>query len=952
MSEAFNAGSIASTLRLDIDPYAQGMLQATTIARLFPETVTSFLANPLLGFIDIAKETTGYIRELFSESAELGDSMGDLANQVGVGVEGLTALGDIAAMSGSSVEGLADSYRFLGRSVADAMADANSASAKTFRSIDVEFLTAEGAVRPLQEIMLDLADAITKLPEGAARTKVAMDLLGRSGTELVPTLMQGKAALTEQMDQMQRYGAVVTETSHDTADRWKDATDEMGFAWMGLREAIAVPLRSALLPLLEDDVKYLRVHQPEIRDRIEAAFSIVGELPAMLAPYLNWLRESWRDVAAVAAGVATYMAGPAVLGAILKIGPAIFQLLSPMNALKESLLALKAVFAFLDPEITLTNALIRLASIALGTLAFEAIRSPQSLGPLAMAIRYVGAAGLYVWDVLEHVVSPAIGKTLSGAFEHLRPYLPSTAGLFRVFQSAVQGVAAFLVQMAIPAIGTGLSAAFDWIGPKLNLAGGVVLYLWDVLKSFASWASGPATDALVNGMGAAWDYLRGTIAIVTPYVDSVYAVLSSTINWMMTVAVPAIGGAFAGAWNILVPVVSAVGKSIATIYSTVLLPITRYLATTGASAVATIFGGAWRTIIPIITGAWSVMHGVFTWIGAALSWLNYAVGPVMTGVTKVIQALAAVIGVVWVKVLQPVVTWLWAVCEPVIEAIGKTIGWLLDKVGKLLDWLGHVITLSGDATKAVNNVPSPPASGGPQTQVSGPGQLPAAFPAVPLPQIPKFDAGAYAARAGNDFKAIGDAIGDGTKQGVDRGLDQVRKLELKLPEIKMPPLRLPDLGALGRIGAGSGVEPLQDRFDDLKRGTDHHVNAYEAAKHQEPPDLRAERRAFNEKKNDYNRRIMEAIHGGANAHDLDALRREKALALAAANPDRSPAAQRGRTAAGTSSPTINVQSPAIDENKLAKAIAKEVGAENDKKISAAQRAARQVRDRQIVAEVI
>ncbi|MGN6728089.1 MAG: hypothetical protein ACTHLZ_19375, partial [Tepidisphaeraceae bacterium] len=431
-----------------------------------------------------------------------------------------------------------------------------------------------------------------------------------------------------------------------------------------------------------------------------------------------------------------------------------------------------------------------------------------------------------------------------------------------------------------------------------------------------------------------------------------YSAMSSAVNWMVSSAAPAVGGVFAEAWGLVVPAVMAVGKSISTIYSTVLLPITRYMATTGASAIVTIFGGAWRTIIPIITGAWSVMHGVFTWIGAAISWLNYAVGPVMTGVTKTIQALAAVVGIVWVKVLQPVVTWLWSVCEPVIEAIGKTIGWLLDKVGKLLDWLGHVITLSSDATKAVNNVPSPPANGGTQTQVSGPGQLSGAFPAVPLPQIPKFDAGAYAARAGNDFKALGDAIGDGTKQGVDRGLDQARKLELKLPEIKIPPLRFPDLGALGRIGADSGVEPLQDRFDDLKRGTDQHVNKYEAAKHQEPPDLRAERKAFNEKKNDYNRRIMEASHGGASAHELDALRREKALALSTANPDRSATAQQGRTAAGASSPTINVHSPAIDENKLAKAIAKEVGADNDKKISAAQRAARQVRDRQVVAEVI
>src|SRR6185437_4916133 len=94
----------------------------------------------------------------------------------------------------------------------------------------------------------------------------------------------------------------------------------------------------------------------------------------------------------------------------------------------------------------------KILQIALAALTVDAIRNPQSMGALATAFRYVGAAGMYVWDVLEHVVSPAISKTLTGAFEHLRPYLPSTGQLFHAFQSVVQGVAGFLVQTAIPAI--------------------------------------------------------------------------------------------------------------------------------------------------------------------------------------------------------------------------------------------------------------------------------------------------------------------------------------------------------------------------------------------------------------------------------------------------------------------------------------------------------------------
>ena len=50
---SFDAGAITSTIGINVNPFAQGMLQATSIAKLFPATVTEFLANPILAVIGV-----------------------------------------------------------------------------------------------------------------------------------------------------------------------------------------------------------------------------------------------------------------------------------------------------------------------------------------------------------------------------------------------------------------------------------------------------------------------------------------------------------------------------------------------------------------------------------------------------------------------------------------------------------------------------------------------------------------------------------------------------------------------------------------------------------------------------------------------------------------------------------------------------------------------------------
>lgn len=290
---SLNGGKIEASLGLNVAPYTQSMLQASSLAQQFPNVVTSFLANPLLGLTHTLQEVGSIFAATFSSFVNQADDLGDLANSIGVTVENLSALGLVAQQSGGDAQQMADGYRMLGKQIGEALGGSESAMA-AFEKLGITIADASGKARPLEAVMMDVADAIKSLPPGAERTAAAMELLGRSGTSLIPTLAQGSAALQEQMKQMAAYGAVTTAESVKSADAWNDAMGEIGIAWEGVKNQLMAPVVSSLLPYIETAVQFVRDNAGQIQSAIGATVEFVGSafnaMSSVLMPVVGWVQ--------------------------------------------------------------------------------------------------------------------------------------------------------------------------------------------------------------------------------------------------------------------------------------------------------------------------------------------------------------------------------------------------------------------------------------------------------------------------------------------------------------------------------------------------------------------------------------------------------------------------------------------------------------------------------------
>jgi phage-related protein len=737
-----NAGGIASTLGLDMDPYAQGMLRAESIAKLFPGVVQSYLASPLLGLIDIGKQVATALTRNFSTLTNAADDMGDLATAVGVSIENLSALGLAASLSGATAGDVADAYKFLGQSIASAMSG-KGADYEMFRMLGIAFTDAEGRARPLEAVMMEVADALATLPAGAARTDAAMKLLGKAGTNLIPTLSQGSDALTSQMNTMSAYGAVVTAESNKSADRWNDAMGEMSIAWTGFKMQLLEPVREALVPVIERIVGKMREAAPDVQaalqstvDVVSAGVASIGEAVQSVGPYLDWFGEHWRDVAAVVGGAVAFMAGPAVVGAVVAIGPAIaavgpavLSVVAPVTALR---VAATLLFGALNPLGVVT----RLVSVGLGLLTAAAIQNPAVVAQIGEAMQPVVEVGRRLYEIVATQIAPALSGLLSQAVTRIVSLLPSGERVVESLTGAFKTYADFLVGVWYPAIGAAINAVLGAVESAMPTVQTVLKAAWAVLASIAEWIISTAVPIIGDAFAAAWGVASAAVAAAMPYVDAAWAQLQSVADWIVSTAVPAIGVFFVDAWNAVQPAIEAAGGLIATIYSSVLAPLIGWILSTAVPAIGEVFVAAWNILTPIVAGLGPVLLGVWEIAKVALS----RIGDQFNLLSSIVSGLAGVIGWVWSNVLQPVIGWIWSAVKPALEFVANLLGGLLGLIGKVLSGIASVVGSGPSLTEQVQQANDAAARSAAPTAQPAPPVTTAptpSTPAVPLPAVPR-----------------------------------------------------------------------------------------------------------------------------------------------------------------------------------------------------------------------
>jgi hypothetical protein len=167
---------------------------------------------------------------------DVADRMDELSKRTGVAVEELSSLSNTAMLAGSSQEELSSSLIRLNKAIAEA-ASGSKDQAIAFQNLGISVKDAEGNIRPTTDVLADIADAFSRVDDGAVKTQYQMALFGRSGANLNEFLSKGSAGIKE-------FGSSISTEFADNAATFNDS-----LTWLG--QKIQATFGEKALPLLK-----------------------------------------------------------------------------------------------------------------------------------------------------------------------------------------------------------------------------------------------------------------------------------------------------------------------------------------------------------------------------------------------------------------------------------------------------------------------------------------------------------------------------------------------------------------------------------------------------------------------------------------------------------------------------------------------------------------------------
>lgn len=206
------------------------------------------------------------VKNAVKVTQELGEETYKLANLTGLSAEQASSLINVADDLGVSFGQLQAGLRLFERNLLSVQEDeigfaaASKTGAQVLESMGVAATDAAGKVRPLPNLLSDIADWFQKSTDATEAAGVAAQLFGRSGTALLPILKLGSAGLREAEASAKKLHIQLTTENVASIHEFTLAQADAGDALAGLQ----VGLGTKLLPVLTSFFNLIVANQDTI----------------------------------------------------------------------------------------------------------------------------------------------------------------------------------------------------------------------------------------------------------------------------------------------------------------------------------------------------------------------------------------------------------------------------------------------------------------------------------------------------------------------------------------------------------------------------------------------------------------------------------------------------------------------------------------------------------------
>lgn len=244
------------------------------------------------------------LKSMISETVELGGHLNDLSTQTGISAEALQGYSHAAQLNGSSLEKVIQGAEKLNLTIANAAATGKGPGVEALNALGLSAGSLKKVMDKdgLQAGFDQVAAKLAAMPDGAKKNRLAFDLFGKSGRELIPTIND----LTHAQQDAQDLGLIISNEDVKNLDELGDNTDRLKGALGGLKnQAVAalVPLLNELangaLDWMKENRELIRSGLQKFVSALSIAFKVLAEVVKATVAVFSFMAENWDVVQSV-----------------------------------------------------------------------------------------------------------------------------------------------------------------------------------------------------------------------------------------------------------------------------------------------------------------------------------------------------------------------------------------------------------------------------------------------------------------------------------------------------------------------------------------------------------------------------------------------------------------------------------------------------------------------------
>lgn len=287
---------------------AEGETKDLTTAEEKAEKTTSKLGDGftvLKGVVsqlvaDGLRKAADALKDMATEGARYADDILTLSSTTSLSTEQLQKFSYMSGLVDVDLNTIAGSMRRLTKNMSSA-ADGTGSAYDAFSQLGVSFTDMNGSLRDNEDVFYDVIDALGKMENETERDALAMDLFGKSATDLNPLIEAGSEQLEAFGKEAEDVGYVLSDDMLNNLGNLQDQFDRFGKRIETVKYNIGAGLAPALeraMNKINDFIK--KVDWEAVGKRIGGAFD-------KLVDIFTWLLDHGDAVIAVVEGIGAAM---------------------------------------------------------------------------------------------------------------------------------------------------------------------------------------------------------------------------------------------------------------------------------------------------------------------------------------------------------------------------------------------------------------------------------------------------------------------------------------------------------------------------------------------------------------------------------------------------------------------------------------------------------------------